>query len=100
MGEQVKRNQPCPCGSGKKYKHCHLGKVTPEVARKRLVLPALIVVAGLVAAVLIWMRSEKVIPAVAFALAGIVLAALIAVFRDPPPPDTSGKDPGAINFGG
>lgn len=22
-GEKVGRNQPCPCGSGKKYKHCH-----------------------------------------------------------------------------
>jgi preprotein translocase subunit SecA len=21
--ERVGRNQPCPCGSGKKYKHCH-----------------------------------------------------------------------------
>ena len=21
--EKVGRNQPCPCGSGKKYKHCH-----------------------------------------------------------------------------
>ncbi|MCF8460464.1 MAG: SEC-C domain-containing protein [Flavobacteriales bacterium] len=20
------RNDPCPCGSGKKYKHCHLRK--------------------------------------------------------------------------
>jgi len=20
---QVSRNAPCPCGSGKKYKHCH-----------------------------------------------------------------------------
>ena len=20
---QVGRNEPCPCGSGKKYKHCH-----------------------------------------------------------------------------
>ena len=20
---RVSRNQPCPCGSGKKYKHCH-----------------------------------------------------------------------------
>ena len=20
------RNDPCPCGSGKKFKHCHLGK--------------------------------------------------------------------------
>ncbi|MEF2968108.1 preprotein translocase subunit SecA [Paenibacillus sp. M1] len=22
-GEQIGRNDPCPCGSGKKYKHCH-----------------------------------------------------------------------------
>jgi preprotein translocase subunit SecA len=21
--QKVGRNQPCPCGSGKKYKHCH-----------------------------------------------------------------------------
>ena len=24
--EKVSRNSPCPCGSGKKYKHCH-GKI-------------------------------------------------------------------------
>lgn len=24
--EKIGRNQPCPCGSGKKYKQCH-GKV-------------------------------------------------------------------------
>ncbi len=22
--QKVERNQPCPCGSGKKYKHCHV----------------------------------------------------------------------------
>jgi preprotein translocase subunit SecA len=22
-GEKVGRNDQCPCGSGKKYKHCH-----------------------------------------------------------------------------
>ena len=26
------RNDPCPCGSGKKYKHCHLGKDAAEIA--------------------------------------------------------------------
>jgi hypothetical protein len=28
----VGRNEPCPCGSGKKFKHCHLrqaGKASP-----------------------------------------------------------------------
>jgi preprotein translocase subunit SecA len=22
-GAKISRNDPCPCGSGKKYKHCH-----------------------------------------------------------------------------
>jgi preprotein translocase subunit SecA len=26
-GQKVGRNDPCPCGSGKKYKHCH-GKLS------------------------------------------------------------------------
>jgi preprotein translocase subunit SecA len=26
-GQKVGRNEPCPCGSGKKYKHCH-GRLT------------------------------------------------------------------------
>jgi hypothetical protein len=25
-GKQVRRNAPCPCGSGKPYKHCCLGR--------------------------------------------------------------------------
>jgi hypothetical protein len=29
MGK-IGRNNPCPCGSGKKYKHCH-GSITPQV---------------------------------------------------------------------
>ena len=29
---KIKRNDPCPCGSGKKYKKCCLGK--PEVVRR------------------------------------------------------------------
>jgi len=23
VGPKIGRNDPCPCGSGKKYKHCH-----------------------------------------------------------------------------
>lgn len=28
------RNAPCPCGSGKKYKRCHLEKLTAGVRAK------------------------------------------------------------------
>lgn len=27
---KVGRNDACPCGSGKKFKHCHLGKPVSE----------------------------------------------------------------------
>ena len=26
VGPKIDRNEPCPCGSGKKYKKCHMGK--------------------------------------------------------------------------
>jgi preprotein translocase subunit SecA len=29
QGRKVGRNEPCPCGSGKKFKHCH-GQLVPE----------------------------------------------------------------------
>jgi preprotein translocase subunit SecA len=31
-GQKVGRNDPCPCGSGKKYKNCHLGRESELVA--------------------------------------------------------------------
>jgi len=31
------RNEPCPCGSGKKYKNCHESK-TPQVRSSRLLM--------------------------------------------------------------
>jgi len=42
-GPRIKRNQPCPCGSGKKAKHCCLHKIQalaaipPEVRREAIV---------------------------------------------------------------
>ncbi len=30
MNEKVGRNDPCPCGSGKKYKNCHLKDERPR----------------------------------------------------------------------
>jgi len=30
---KVGRNEPCPCGSGKKYKECHEAEGTPFLAR-------------------------------------------------------------------
>ena len=30
------RNDPCPCGSGKRYKHCHGSAETPDELRMTL----------------------------------------------------------------
>ena len=41
------RNDPCPCGSGKKYKHCCEAKTGPMSRHKSLVLvAAVLVIAG------------------------------------------------------
>lgn len=33
MEKKVGRNDPCPCGSGKKYKHCCIGKDTAGTSK-------------------------------------------------------------------
>ena len=38
MANIVGRNQPCPCGSGKKYKHCCWGKDTKSEASNRNII--------------------------------------------------------------
>ena len=32
---KIGRNQPCPCGSGKKYKHCHLLIQREQIEKQR-----------------------------------------------------------------
>ncbi len=31
---KIGRNQPCPCGSGQKFKHCHLGREQELISRR------------------------------------------------------------------
>ncbi|MCD6295577.1 MAG: SEC-C domain-containing protein, partial [Deltaproteobacteria bacterium] len=49
--KKIGRNDPCPCGSGKKFKHCHLGRedelvlngmgeISMEMCEKITCLPA------------------------------------------------------------
>ncbi len=44
---KAKRNDPCPCGSGRKYKNCHEGRA--EIRSKfTATIVALVVIAGLI----------------------------------------------------
>jgi hypothetical protein len=49
----VGRNEPCPCGSGKKYKQCHASQATRMTTGQMLmvILVSVILVGGLVLAV-------------------------------------------------
>lgn len=97
MSQAVSRNDPCPCGSGIKYKRCCLPKGGPEAeakARRIQVLVILGVVASL-AAFAVWGRQAALLTA---GTAALVIGLAVYVFGDPPSAG-GGGDPGAINFG-
>lgn len=94
--ESVPRNAPCPCGSGKKYKHCHLGKKV-EVKSPRFIIPLIFAIVGILLGV--YIALEKSVGLGLSVGAGwLIIVGLFSVIRDPPPPGKGG-DPGAINFG-
>ena len=91
------RNDPCPCGSGKKHKHCCLAKGDPAVqARNRkFTIVAVVVVAVAMACGMIVSTDVGIL------VGGVGLAVVEAAFwiTAPPPKSSGGGDPGAINFG-
>ncbi len=93
------RNDPCPCGSGKKYKQCCLGKVEERRRRGGAGWSLGILLVGMVGAVLLW-QGKGLGAGLAALAAGIIAAGAVYVLRDPAPPRKGGSDPSAINFGG
>jgi hypothetical protein len=60
MAERVSRNDPCPCGSGLKYKKCHEGKDAEKPSRSgmlTMVLLGVLVVGGATAVVISFARG-------------------------------------------
>jgi hypothetical protein len=98
MAQKVSRNEPCPCGSGKKHKNCCLGKAPPEVKRKRVMLPLILTPMAFAAGGFMWWKKGPSIGLTTFA-AMIILVGVLLAFYNPPPPEGN-KDPGSINFGG
>jgi len=92
------RNEPCPCGSGKKYKHCHLGKGDPNVPVARVWLPYILVgvavVGGAIGAYVDTWETGITIAGV-----GALVVAAWSVFRDPPPPKGGPSNPAGLDFG-
>lgn len=36
---KIPRNSKCPCDSGKKFKHCHLDKISPTIDPHSIPIP-------------------------------------------------------------
>lgn len=95
---EISRNAPCPCGSGKKYKHCHLGKeIGMTKGQGRLLILAAVAAIGAGAwgiAYYFGFRAGGL-----SALAGYIALGLYLAVRKPPP--SSGRGGAArIDFGG
>jgi hypothetical protein len=93
----VARNAPCPCGSGQKYKHCHLQKPV-DVKSPGLLVPLLLALTAVVAGVFVGFQ-RSVGAGISVAAGACILIAVIWFLRSPPPPTNTKNDPGAINFG-
>lgn len=81
----ISRNDPCPCGSGKKHKHCCEGAPDPRTRRKKRVLPVTFIVLGLVLAVVVGLRVSAT-SGIAVAIAGAIFGLLAWAFQDPATP--------------
>ena len=94
---KVGRNDPCPCGSGMRYKRCCLGK-PPVKSRKKLyftvaAIVALTIVVGVIMAVFLTPSKALLAP-------GVGLILVVVVFINHNPPDSKGRaGSDRINFG-
>ena len=97
------KRSPCPCGSGKKYKHCHWDEHHPEgdaplaspVAAEEPAVEdapparwpiALFALAVVVLAVGFGWKTGSVGQGITVGIAGLLALGIFAVARDAPPP--------------
>ncbi len=96
--ETVSRNAPCPCGSGQKYKRCHGKDAGDEPVKRDPRVPMAVAGISLVAALAVAFFDTWANAGLVGGL-GILIAAVLLVFRDPPPPNKGSKNPAGLNFG-
>lgn len=95
---QISRNEPCPCGSGQKYKKCCELTGGPKSKRRALV-PMVVLGIAVLAGIAAWFWTKEWETSLAIGGAGLVAAGGLAIFMDPPPPRGGGSSSDSINFG-
>ena len=116
MANKTGRNDPCPCGSGKKYKQCHLGlandpsRSTGPSATSAPTIPlteqagwarAIPYAVGLIGGALSLLGFSVVntqTGLTTLAATALVIGAWFT-FGNPPPPKDDAGDPAGLNFG-
>jgi len=96
MSKELKRNDPCSCNSGKKYKNCCLNASPVTKMNKGYLLFAVTVVT--LVGVIVGSFTDWETGSAMAAAAAIVLS-IVSSFVNPPP-SKGGGSPGAIDFGG
>lgn len=92
------RNASCPCGSGKKFKQCCLGKTQGPQGPGPWGWSAIILLLGFVGAGVLW-NAKGAGSGLAGVAGTVIIATAVYIFRDPAPPRGGSSDASAINFG-
>jgi len=106
---KIGRNDDCPCGSGSKYKNCHLGKpfetdgggeilapVDDGTRRAKAAIPALVLTLVLGTLGAFFKGGEGLLVG---ASVGFIMGIGWTLMNNPPPP-TDNNQGSSINFGG
>ena len=93
----IARNEPCPCGSGKKYKYCHLTKDSSHTIKWRSG-PLIMAVIGVIGGVVLFFTHGAAFggPTIAGA---IILPIAWTAFTDPPAVKANTDHAAAMKFG-
>lgn len=89
MTKAIGRNDPCPCGHGKKYKHCCLDPHGVKEGHRNKITAIAALVVTLVAIGVFFAFAYKA--ALATFVIGFLVVAICRIFTDPPEPH--GEDP-------
>jgi hypothetical protein len=100
---KIQRNAPCPCGSGKKYKHCCLasdlqgqGASHVEVDNsKKIAVIGVITSLATVGATYV----EDLAMGLTVAAASVIIGWGYLTFSNPPPPKDDAGNPAGLDFG-
>ncbi len=94
--ETIGRNDPCPCGSGKKYKVCCIGKPT-KVSKRRVWIGIALALVAILVGVVIGLQTDLTKGILSGTIGVVVVGTYMAISNPVASRGRKGAD--SINFG-